>query len=284
MILYIIARFLSFLAHALPRKSLYLLAGICGDMLYLAWRTGRHNARENMLFALGPGASRRQIDRAAHETLRNFTRYYAEFLHGQEKLLGRTSCSGLENVDQALAGGQGVILVSMHMGSPELAGFPVIHSQHILNVVVDSQFGNDRVNRWIQRLRAKSGMTVIAANKGVLPNLMRTLRRNEALALLIDCPHLGNIDVKFCGTEAKVPGGTAALALRTGAKIVPMSSMRTKGNHFITCFDKPLDFKPSGNFSSDVKALTQRIMDSMEQKVRDYPDQWFMFQNMWVAG
>ena len=63
-----------------------------------------------------------------------------------------------------------------------------------------------------------------------------------------------------------------------------MSSMRTKGNRFTICFDKPLDFKPTGDFSSDVEALTQRIMDSMEQKVRAYPDQWFMFQRIWVEG
>jgi len=257
---------------------------VCGDLLYLVWRTARHNARENMRLALGPGTSQKQINRAARGAFRNFMRYYAEFLCGQEKLLGRASCSGLENVDQALADGQGAILVSLHMGSPELAGLSVIRSHYQMNVVVDAEFGNDRVNRWIQRLRAKLGMNVIAARKEVMPNLMRTLRRNEVLGLLIDCPHLGNINVSFCGAAAKVPGGTAALALRTGAKIVPMSSMRTKGNRFTICFDKPLDFKPTGDFSSDVEALTQRIMDSMEQKVRAYPDQWFMFQRIWVEG
>lgn len=272
MILYVATRFLSFLAHRLPRKSLCALAMVCGDLLYLVWRTGRHNARENMRLALGPGASKKQIDRSARGAFRNFMCYYAEFLHGQEKLLGRTSCSGLENVDQALAAGQGAILVSLHMGSPELAALSVIRSQHRLNAVVDDEFGNDRVNRWIQRVRAKLGMEVTAAKKETMPNLMRTLRRNEVIALLIDCPHLGNINVSFCGAAAKVPGGTAAMALRTGAKIVPMASMRTRGNRFTTCFDKPLDFKPTGNFSSDVEALTQRIMDSMEKNVRACPD------------
>ena len=93
---------------------------------------------------------------------------------------------------------------------------------------------------------------------------------------------LGNIKVKFCGAKAKVPGGPATLALRTGARIIPAAMVRTKGNRFTTYFDKPLNFEPTGDFAHDVQALTQKIMDSMELKVRAYPDQWFMFRRIWV--
>lgn len=284
MVLYIVARFLSFLARTLPQKSLYGLVNGCGDILYLVWRPARCNAKENMRRVLGQNASCRQVDRAARETFRNLMRYYAEFLRGQEKFVGKVRLSGLENVDAALAGGKGAILVGLHMGSPELAGLSVTRNQYPLSVVVDDKFPSARVNRWIQRARAKFGMKVIAAKREAMPNLVKALKRNEVLALLIDCPRLGNIKVKFCDAKARVPGGAAALALRTGAKIVPAALIRTKGNRFTALIDKPLDYKPTGDFSSDVQALTQNIMDALESKVRAYPDQWFMFRRIWVEG
>ncbi|MBI2958665.1 MAG: lysophospholipid acyltransferase family protein [Chloroflexi bacterium] len=284
MLLYFAARLLSFLAHRLPHKTLYLIAAVCGDILYLVWARARRIAQENMSRVLGPGANRKQVNRAARESFRNLTRYYVEFLRGQEQFLGKASFSGMEYVDEALANGKGAIVVGMHMGSLEVGGLSVTRNHYAFNVVVDAQFGNARVNRWIQRMRAKFGMKVIAARKEAMPNLVKALKRNEVLCLLIDCPHLGNIKVKFCGGSARVPGGAAALALRTGAKIVPAAVVRTKGNRFATSFDKPLVFQPTGNFSHDVQALTQRIMDVMEQKVRAYPDQWFMFRRIWVEG
>lgn len=286
MLLYVIARALSFLARTMPQKMLYGLAICCGDILYLVWRPARRNARENMRRALGPGASRRQVGRAARGAFRNLMRYYAEFLRGEEKFAGKLNFSGLENVDAALADGKGAILVGLHMGSPEVAGLSVARSrsQYPLSVVVDEKFGSARVNRWVQRARVKLGMKVIAARREAMPNLIRALKRNEVLALLIDCPHLANIKVKFCGARAKVPGGAAALALRTGAKIVPATIIRTKGNRFTALFDKPLDYKPTGDFSGDVQALTQDIMQALETRMCAYPDQWFMFRRIWVEG
>ncbi len=284
MVLYAAARFLSFLAHRLPQRSLYAIAVILGDLMYVVWWRARRNARENMRRALGPQASGRVVSRAAREAFCNCMKYYAEFLRGQEHFLGKIDLSGLENVEAALTEGKGAILVGLHMGSLEVAGLSVTQNQYSLNVVVDEKYVNARVNRWIQRMRAKLGMTVIAARKEAMPNLVRALKRNEILALLIDCPHIANTKVRFCGARAKVPGGAAALAIRTGARIVPAAVIRTKGNRFAAFIDKPLDFQPTGDFSRDVQTLTQSIMEALEPKVRAYPEQWFMFRRIWVEG
>ena len=281
MTLYLFARLLRFLFRHMPQKSMYALALVVGDLLHLGWRRARRNAQENMRRALGPGATRKQVNRAVRNNFRNYTRWYAEFLRGHDGVLGRVNIHGLDNIDMALADGKGVIVVTLHMGSVDAAAITVARSNYPMNVVVDKVI-NDRVNRWIQGVRVKFGLKVIAAKREAVPNLLKSLRRNEVLAMLIDCPRLGNIKVKFCGAKAKVPGGPAALALRTGARIIPTAMVRTKGNRFTTYFDKPLNFEPTGDFARDVQALTQKIMDSMEQTVRAYPDQWFMFRRIWV--
>jgi lauroyl/myristoyl acyltransferase len=281
MFLYFIARLLRFLFRRLPQKSMYMTAVVIADVMYLGWRRARRNARENMQRALGPDATKKQIDRAARNNFRNYIRWVGEFIRGHEGVLDRISISGLDNIDLALADGKGVIVVTLHMGSVEAAAMTIARSNYPMNVVADKVV-NDRINHWTQNIRLKFGLKVIAARKEAMPSLLKSLRRNEVLAMLIDCPNLGNVKVEFCGARAKVPGGPAALALRTGARIVPASMVRTKGNRFSTCFDKPLDFQPTGDYDRDVEALTQQIMDSMERTVRSYPDQWFMFRRIWV--
>lgn len=283
MFLYLLARFLRLLSKFLPQRSLYVLAAIAGDLCYLFWRRARRNAEENMRLALGPEATRKQVDRAVRGNFRNYMRWCMEFIRGHEKFLGRINIKGLENVDTALAGGKGVIIVTLHMGSPEGACMTVAQQKYPVNILVD-RVVNERVNRWIQKARTKFGTRIVAAKQEAMPSLLRSLNKNEVLALLIDCPHFGNVKVRFCGARAKVPGGAAALALRTGARIVPAAMIRTKGNRFTTFIEKPLDFKPSGEFSRDVQSLTQDIMAAMEEKVRAYPDQWFMFRRIWVES
>ena len=38
---------------------------------------------------------------------------------------------------------------------------------------------------------------------------------------------------------------------------------------------------PTGDEAKDVQAVTQAIMDSHERFIREHPDQWYMFREMW---
>ncbi|MBI2853734.1 MAG: lysophospholipid acyltransferase family protein [Chloroflexi bacterium] len=280
MFMYLIAISAAFISRRMPSRSIHFFAAVLASILYIIWPRARHNAQDNMRLVLGPGASRIRVRRASWGAFRNYARYCIEFLRDNSRYEDRVSLSGIEHIDEALKDGKGAILVSLHMGSWDLAALAVARRRYKLNVVVDNVC-NDKVNRWIQRMRAKVGARVIAA-KDSMPSLFRALRRNEVLAMLIDCPALGNVKVRFFGARAKVPGGPAALALRTGAKIVPGVMVRTRGNRFKTLIAKPLSFEPTGDFAQDVQALTQQIMESLEGMVKEYPDQWFMFRRIWV--
>ena len=42
-----------------------------------------------------------------------------------------------------------------------------------------------------------------------------------------------------------------------------------------------IDVQPSGDPDRDVQAITQGAMNWLEALIRKYPDQWFMFRDMW---
>ena len=43
----------------------------------------------------------------------------------------------------------------------------------------------------------------------------------------------------------------------------------------------PIVGQKAGDLSAEVQAMTQRIMTWLEGVIRRYPDQWYMFRNMW---
>ncbi len=264
----------------MPRRLLYPLATSVASIMYLVMPEARRNAKENMRRVLGPGSTRWQINKATWQAFHNLGRYGADFVRDHRKLEGRITFSGWEHLDNALADGKGAILVGLHMGSWELGAMTIAKRRYPMNVLVDKVY-TEGFSKWVQKMRSKFGMKVIAVNDGT-PRMFRALRNNELLAILVDAPKHAKLHVNFCNSRAKAPGGPAALALRTGAKIIPAGVFRASGNKFKGWFQEPLSFEPSGDFKKDVQELTQRIMDTLEQTLKTHPEQWFMFRKMWA--
>jgi phosphatidylinositol dimannoside acyltransferase len=188
--------------------------------------------------------------------------------------------SGWEYMDAALARGKGVIFASFHMGSWEMAGSLVADRGYQISTVVDS-FKPERMNDLIQKVRTKKGVTIIPLENAA-PGLIRALRNNNVLALLVDRPSGANgVRVNFCGATASVPGGPAQLALRTGATILTGALVRNPDGTSFGAIDPPLEFERTGDKTEMVRMVTQKIMERMEVWVRRYPDQWYMFRPMW---
>jgi len=60
--------------------------------------------------------------------------------------------------------------------------------------------------------------------------------------------------------------------------------VRLSDTEFLGIIDRYVSFQPTGDLDDDVQALTQRIVESLENTIRQYPDQWYMFRRMWVGG
>jgi KDO2-lipid IV(A) lauroyltransferase len=114
--------------------------------------------------------------------------------------------------------------------------------------------------------------------------IVRAMRRNEILAILIDRPLTeGGVAVQFFGAETRVPEGPARIALRTGARVFPVSLLPV-ADRVRAIVDFDVRQVHTGNMERDVQSLTQQIMISLERVIRQHPDQWYMFRRMWPAG
>ena len=117
-------RFAIFLWQLLPERVGYALASRVGDLTYLVWRDGRRSLRENMASVAGANAAARTVDRLARQSMRNYCKYMVDFLRfprmRREDIERRVVFDAWENMDRALQGGKGVIIIGLHMGNFDL--------------------------------------------------------------------------------------------------------------------------------------------------------------------
>src|SRR5579884_2348391 len=83
-------------------------------------------------------------------------------------------------------------------------------------------FSDPKLNVLVQNQRMEKGIDIIPL-EGSARKILRVLRDNQFVALLIDRPSQASegIPITFFGRKTYVPAGTATLALKSGAAIMP---------------------------------------------------------------
>lgn len=276
---------LSFVAHVLPLKVSYGITVALSYVIYVCWPELRKSVMMNLRQVLGESADEAVLRKLARSTFRNYFKYLVDFLRfphlSNEDLEHVIHATGWEHLDRALEAGKGVIFIGFHFGNWDLAGAMLAVRGYPLNVVAES-FEPAKLNDLIQRYRIEKGMKIIPLELAA-KKVLRALRQNEILGLLIDRPEPdGGVTVEFFNRTASVPAGAATLAVKTGAKLVLGYLVRRPDNTFSGLISPHLDVELSGDFREDVQRVTQKIMKSVEECISQYPDQWYMFRRMWV--
>jgi lauroyl/myristoyl acyltransferase len=272
------------LARYAPLSACYAMAVLLADLAWAVLRTQRENAIGNMAQVLGTHRADPVVRRKAREAFRNYGRYMVDFLRlpfiDGEELDTRLKFTGWEHIDRALEGGKGVIFISAHVGNWDLAAAVLARKGYPVNVVAET-FQPPRLNAVVQGHRASHGTKVIPLESSAR-RVLGVLRKNEILGLLIDRPSPeSGVMVRFFGGLTEVPAGAALLALKTGARLVSGVTVRNPDNTYTGIVTSHFDVELSGDLPTDVRRLTQVIMDTLENFIRQYPEQWFIFRPMW---
>ena len=273
----------------LPPRAGYAIAGIVGSLGYYLWPRGRRAMEGNYRRVLS-GAPAREVRRVARQSLVNYCRYLADFvrfpsLSPQQLMASVAGDESFAALDRALERGKGAIIVCMHFGNWDLGAGAAAARGYSVTVVAET-FADARLDEMVAGARKRLGMSIVRMEK-TGPSLLRSLKHNGLLALLIDRPVPGDgVQVEFFGEPVEVPAGPARIAIRTGATVVPAAFARCdpKGMTVRTLTDFGITYEPSGDEQHDVRELTQAIMRSHERFVREHPDQWYMFREMWPSN
>ncbi|MDQ3811670.1 MAG: lysophospholipid acyltransferase family protein, partial [Chloroflexota bacterium] len=190
---------------------------------------------------------------------------------------------GWEHVEAAFSQGKGVVFATGHIGNWDLAGAAFAASGRPVSAIVET-LRPARWNERVQRTRAAAGVRAIPIESGVR-EMLSALRKREGLAVLVDRPLTSQgVPVTFFGRTTRVPAGAATLALRTGSPVVPAALVRDPERGGYLAHIGPPIVGGGADAAADVQMVMQRIMSWLEGVIRSYPDQWFMFRQMWPGA
>jgi lauroyl/myristoyl acyltransferase len=259
----------------------YSIASGIGETMYFCWSRGRRNMVRSVANILNEDINNPEVRRISRRCMRNFCKYIIDLLRypRADESFFKTNfqVTGQENLDEALKEGKGVILVSFHLGNLDL-GVRFLSSQgYPINAIVDNLEWSKQLDVFLQKPRAHNGAKLINS-KDISSRVLEVLRKNEIIALMIDCPNnLRGVKVKLGQKWVLVPAGAATLAMRTGARLIPCGLVRTSNTTFQGIIGRPIEYRQTGKLAEDVKNLTQNTVQALEEMTRQFLDQWYIF-------
>jgi KDO2-lipid IV(A) lauroyltransferase len=182
---------------------------------------------------------------------------------------------GEEHLKRALARGKGVIALSAHLGAFTLIGARLAAGGYSFSVVVkhppDNRFANV-----MNDLRARIGVSTISARprQEAVKGILKALRRNGIVLVIADEFKSGGVNTTFMGQKAAAPRGPAALALRTGAAILPIFAPRKPDGSVVLQIAPEMELIRHSDVEASVAATTELFTHCIEEAIFRYPDQW----------
>ncbi|PIP21148.1 MAG: hypothetical protein COX40_00945 [Candidatus Omnitrophica bacterium CG23_combo_of_CG06-09_8_20_14_all_40_11] len=280
---YILYRIGQFIALRLPLKIAYKIAILFSDLHYIFAVDDRRITKDN-LKVIFPQKSNREIKRIRIKMFRNFAKYLVDFFRfsklDAQYIKENIKIENIHYIDEVLSKGKGAIIVTAHLGNWELGGVVVaLLGYPFWAVALPHKY--KKVDNFFNFQRENKGMGVIPLGKAVRQSL-DVLRENKVLALAGDRDFSEKgIVLDFFGRATIFPQGPAALALKTGATIIPGFMLRNKDDSFTLKFEKPLNFISTGDKNTDLIELTAHYKNIFEGYILKYPDQWYVFRRFW---
>lgn len=174
---------------------------------------------------------------------------------------------GMEHLQQALARGQGVILLSAHFASLEIATRFLIMRLPVHATYRSHE--NPVIEYWMQKSRATHAEKAIPRES--VREMVRSLRANKPLWFAPDqnFGHKSSVFAPFFNIPAATTTATARLARLSGAAVVPFFVTRVATGYQVI-LQPMLDNFPV----DDEVANATRINHLIEQQVRRAPEQY----------
>lgn len=267
----------------LPRRVVLAGGTALGMTFYAIDATHRRLAMANLEAAF-PLRSRAECRAIARAMFGHFGRLLVELLKftslSRERMLSLVEFEGQERADHAYAQGRGVLFFTGHFGFWELQAISHALSARPIAVLARA-LDNPYLNELLERVRASTGNTVIY-RRGAIRRVLRALDANEGVALLID-QHIQSGDavyVDFFDRPAATTSALAALALRTGAAVIPVFALPAPGGRYRLIYEHPVE-PPDAIGPDAVREFTQRCTDVLEMYVRRYPELWLWMHRRW---
>ncbi|MDF2441505.1 MAG: Kdo2-lipid lauroyltransferase/acyltransferase [Abditibacteriota bacterium] len=257
-----------------------------GLAFFAVGKRRRELAIANVQMALR--CNRAQATRIARRSAQNWGMTTCEFLHmpgaSPQEIRDYVSLDKLEYL-QSLQGGNGVILLTAHLGNWEALSARL--AQEVALSAIMRPLSNSTAQERMSGVRSAMGMELISKHAAARPSI-KALRAGGSLLVLPD-RHAGpeGALLPLLGRETRFETAPARFAVMSGAPIVPVWGVRREpwlSNGRIEGRIMP-GFSVHANDRNEREAAvidgTRLVIAALETTVRAHPDQWSWMLRRW---
>ena len=278
-----IAKLVGFCVSRLPRGITLVIGGWLGTLAFWFAPQQRELACEHLRCSLTLSDERR-VRTIAKQCFQHLGKTVVEFMQfprlDREQIQRYVTFEGVEHVEQALAQGKGAIILTGHFGNWELLAASISATVAPLTPIV-RELRSPRLNALVSRYREKAGYATIDRDTGIR-HALRCLKRNELLGIVADVDTtVSGVFVDFFGRRAYTPYSPVAIALKTGATILPTFIVRQPDGSHRAIIESPLALKRTDTKEKDLVINTQKFTKIIESYIRQYPAQWIWMHRRW---
>lgn len=283
---YWLLRALMLVLPRVPLRVIAPLAWVGGGLAWYASRRLRETTTDHMRHVLGVSAPRRTVEARARDCVRAAAWYWIDLARVPRMTPEATfacldSVEGLDELFQAYDAGQGVVLLSAHLGNPEVFATLLPHLGLPTAIFVEP-LADPRVHALIESTRERGGARMLEPDPGGLRAALTQIRCGAVLGGLADRDVLGTgKPYVFFGERAAMPDGMMEMALRSGAAVVAGWVTRTRPGRYAAVVERIALPETSGDRQNDLEAAQYAYLDALERAIRRAPGQWFALAPVW---
>ncbi len=277
---------LRILIQSIPLSLSYRLAEVAGWLLYTISKKKRERLEKGFKFLFGKGDYHKEIKRTFKNYALNSIEVFLYPLLNREKVMGMVEYEGLENINQAIERGKGVILLHSHFGNEEflmpaigyLGGYRVSQVASRWEPARREGFFNrfpNMVRHYAFKMRIGYRETLpvnfIYIDRG-LKDAYNVLKNNELLLLAADGRE-GTIwiEVELLGKKALYSQGPMKFALKTGATVLPVFLVRQENYKHRLIVETPLRLDVKMDIKQDIEVNMHKYVSLLGEYVKRYP-------------
>ncbi|MBC7321945.1 MAG: lysophospholipid acyltransferase family protein [Acetomicrobium sp.] len=277
-------QYLSMQSHLLPHSAALSLGGSLGRMVFSLNKDKSSKAIIRCSKFLG--CSLEVAREVVAKSYINLGRSVVEFLNLPKigkKIDEIVSVHDIENLNDALACGRGVILLTAHLGNWELAAAYLGIKDYPMRAIGAEQ-RDARITKLISDVRASCGVETIG--KGFdLRGAIRCLQEGNILGVLLDQDAKDKgIIAPFLGQPASTPYGPVKLAMKMRSPIVPLFIVRRKDNtHHDLYFLPSLEERVKDFYDRPIEENVRLCNDILSEWISRHPEQWLWLYPRWAS-
>ncbi|NMM47868.1 LpxL/LpxP family acyltransferase [Marinigracilibium pacificum] len=188
--------------------------------------------------------------------------------------------NGEENLVELKNRGRGGVLVSAHLGNWDIAGFLLKRIGVKINVVM-FEAEHEKIKNYLSKIMDTGNMNVIPIKSDLshIISIRKALANNEIICIHGDRFVQGSRVAykKFLGKKAYFPSGVFSIIDKFKVPYTFVYCVKGAPDSLHYKLSSTPVFEPDGTLDD----IIENYIQVLEEKVSDYPNQWFNYYDFW---